>query len=184
MLAVFPFILVFYEITNYLANDMYLPALPSIANDLQISAHYAQMILTAWFLGTASLQLILGSISDRMGRRPVLLGGGVVFVISTFVCAVTSNIHVLLLACFFQGCSVGTLGTAGYSSIHESFEQRKAIQILAIMGSVTVLAPAFGPLVGGLILNFLNWRWIFGILVIWALVALCILWIDVSCKPK
>lgn len=176
-LAIFPFILVFYEVTNYLANDMYLPALPNIANDFKISAHYAQMTLTAWFLGTATLQLILGPISDRIGRRPVLLCGGIVFVVSTFVCAVTSNINVLLLARFFQGCSVCTIGTAGYSSIHESFEQRKAIHILAIMGSITVLAPAFGPLVGGFILTWVSWRWIFGILVIWALIALFVLYL-------
>ncbi len=177
ILAIFPFILIFYEITNYLANDMYLPALPSIVSDLKISAHNAQMTLTAWFLGTASLQLILGPVSDRIGRRPVLIGGGIVFVTSTIICAMTPNISILLLARFFQGCSVCTIGTAGYSSIHESFDQRKAIHILAIMGSITVLAPAFGPLAGGLILNFLNWRWIFGILAIWALFAFFILWI-------
>jgi Bcr/CflA subfamily drug resistance transporter len=184
-LALFPFILVFYEVTNYLANDMYLPALPNIANDFKISAHYAQMTLTAWFLGTATLQLILGPISDRVGRRPVLLYGGIVFIVSTFMCAIASNINLLLLARFFQGFSVCAIGTAGYSSIHESFEQRKAIHILAIMGSITVLAPAFGPLVGAVILNWVSWRWIFGILVIWALIALfaLYLWMPES-NPK
>lgn len=155
---------------------MYLPALPSMVSDLKISTHYAQMTLTAWFLGTASLQLLLGPVSDRIGRKPVLLGGGIIFVTSTIVCAMAPNIGVLLLARFFQGFSVCTIGTAGYSSIHESFDQRKVIHLLAIMGSITVLAPAFGPLAGGLILNFFSWRWIFGILAIWASLALLFLW--------
>jgi len=176
-LALFPFILVFYEITNYLANDMYLPALPFLAKDLTISAHLAQMTLTVWFLGTASMQLILGPISDRVGRRPVLIGGGIIFISSTIFCALAPNIKILLIARFFQGCSVCTIGTAGYSSIHESFNRHKAIKILAIMGSITVLAPAFGPLIGGLIIHWLNWRWIFGILALLAFIAVLILWL-------
>ena len=176
-LLIFPYLLVFYEITNYLANDMYLPALPSIAKDLNISANYAQMTLTAWFLGAASMQLIFGPISDRIGRRPVLLGGGLLFIIATLVCSFTSNINVLLVARFLQGCAVCTIGTAGYSSIHECFDQRKAIHILAIMGSITVLAPAFGPLAGSLVLQWFSWRWIFGILAIWAMTGWFFLWL-------
>src|SRR5579883_399237 len=96
ILALFPFLLVFYEITNYLANDMYLPALPSLATDLGITPHLAQQTLTTWFLGSASLQLFLGPLSDRLGRRPILLGGGAVFILSTIVCAMTTNINILL----------------------------------------------------------------------------------------
>ncbi|TAK74956.1 MAG: Bcr/CflA family efflux MFS transporter [Gammaproteobacteria bacterium] len=175
--SLFPFLLVFYEITNYLANDMYLPALPHLAADLSIPTHLAQQTLTAWFLGTTSLQLILGPFSDRFGRRLVLLGGGVVFIISTIICALTANIQVLLTARFFQGCAICTIGTAGYSSIHEIFDRIKAIKILAVMGSITVLAPAFGPLLGAVLLQWLNWRWIFGVLAIWAIVGVSLLWL-------
>lgn len=177
MLAWFPYILVFYEITNYLANDMYLPALPEMARDLHVDNHYAQMTLTAWFLGTASMQLILGPLSDRFGRRPTLLGGGILFTLATFVCAVSSNIHVILIARFFQGGSVCTIGTAGYSSIHECFDQKRAIRLLAIMGSITILAPAFGPLAGSILLQWYSWRFIFALLGVWAIIALFILWL-------
>lgn len=172
----FPYLLVLYEITNYLANDMYLPALPLIALDLNTTTYLAQQTLTTFFLGAMSLQLFLGPLSDRMGRRPILLGSGVVFIISSMVCALTSKIEILLIARFFQGCSICAIAPAGYASIHELFEQTKAIQILAIMASITVLAPAFGPLLGGIVLLGLNWRWIFGLLVIWAAVALILLW--------
>ncbi len=177
ILALFPFLLVFYEITNYLANDMYLPALPSLATDLGITPHLAQQTLTTWFLGSASLQLFLGPLSDRLGRRPILLGGGAVFILSTIVCAMTTNINILLTARFFQGCAVCSIGTAGYSSIHEIYDRMRAIKILALMGCITVLAPAFGPLAGGLVLQVLSWRWIFGMLAIWALIGMTLLWI-------
>lgn len=175
--ALFPFFLVFYEIANYLSNDMYLPALPAIAKDFSITPHYAQMTLTAWFLGSMSLQLILGPLSDRIGRRPVLLGGGILFIISSVICALTSNIYLLFIARFFQGSTVCSIAAAGYASIHESYEQRKAIHTLAIMGSITVLAPAFGPLLGSIILQWLHWRWIFGISIILAIMPLSALWL-------
>lgn len=175
--AIFPFLLVFYEITTYLANDMYLPALPSIAADLNTTTHYAQMTLTTWFFGTVSMQLLLGPLSDRYGRRIIVLGGGIIFLLATLVCALTSQIDVLLIARFFQGCAVCSVTTAGYSSIHEMYKSKEAIHIIAIMDSINVLAPAFGPLIGAVILTLLSWRWIFWFLLIWSFAALSMLWL-------
>lgn len=176
-LLIFPFILVFFEITNYLSNDMYLPALPALTKDFNISMHTAQMTLTVWFLGTASMQLLLGPLSDRIGRRPVVLGGGLVFIGSTFYCAFTNHIYLFLLARYLQGCAVCAIGTAGYSSIHECFEQRDAIYLLAVMGSITILSPAFGPLAGSVILHWLSWQWTFGVLGIVAVIGWILLWL-------
>jgi Bcr/CflA subfamily drug resistance transporter len=175
-ILLFPLLLVLYEISTYLANDMYLPALPSIVTDLNTNTSSAQQTITIWFLGTMSLQLFLGPLSDRLGRRPILLTGGIIFILATVICAKATNITTLLLARFLQGCVVCTIGTTGYSSIHELFEQSTAIRILAIMGSITILAPSFGPLLGGIILQWLSWRWIFVLLAIMATLALIFLW--------
>ena len=176
MLSLFPFLLVFYEISNYLANDMYLPALPQITTDLFTTVHTAQQTLTVFFLGAASLQLFLGPLSDRLGRRPIFFAGGFIFILSTAFCMLATHIHTLLIARFFQGCAVCFIVTAGYSTIHEIYDHIKAIQILAIMASITVIAPAFGPLLGSLVLHWGSWRWIFGLLLIWACIALLALW--------
>ncbi|MGC1854504.1 MAG: MFS transporter [Candidatus Aquirickettsiella sp.] len=161
MIPFFPFLLVSYEIINYLANDMYLPALPSMVHDLGITTRVAQLTVTAWFFGASSLHLLLAPVSDRFGRKPVLLIGGVVFTTATWICAFTSNINILLIARFFQGAVVSTLSTAGYASIHETFNRKQAIQILTLITSVVMLAPTVGPLIGGIFLQWLNWRWIF-----------------------
>lgn len=163
----FPVLLVAYEICCYLSNDMYLPALPEMADALQLTHHTAQLTLTSWFLGATSIQLLLGPISDRYGRRPILLLGGLVYIATNIICATTTNIHYLLITRFIQGSCVCSVVVAGYAAIHELYEQREAVQILALMGSIVVLAPAFGPLGGSVILQFASWRaifWFIGIL--------------------
>jgi DHA1 family multidrug/chloramphenicol efflux transport protein-like MFS transporter len=176
ILKVFPILLAFYEMIAYLSNDIYLPALPQLTQDLMTNHELTQLTLTTWFLGAASMQLILGPCSDRYGRRPVLLWGGVVFVIATIICAIAPEITVLLIARFFQGCAVCSVIVAGYSTVHELYEQKEAMKALALMGSITVLAPAFGPLVGSVMLKISTWRDTFWVLAILAIVALSILY--------
>lgn len=171
----FPLLLVFYEIATYLSNDMYLPALPQMMRDLGFDSRQAQLTLTTWFLGQASMPLVMGIISDRYGRRPVLLLGGVIYILATITCALSSNFYTLLIARFIEGSMVASMLVPGYACIHEMYEQHDAIKILALMGSISVLAPAFGPLLGGLVLTFTNWRGIFWIIAIWATIALLLL---------
>jgi Bcr/CflA subfamily drug resistance transporter len=172
----FPLALVFYEIVNYLSNDMYMPALPIMVEHFHITPNFAQLTMMTWFLGVVSMPIFLGPLSDRFGRRAIIFYGGIVFVLSSLFCAITSNIMVFIIARYFQGCAVCTIGTGGYASIHETYDQKDAIRILAIMGSITILAPTLGPLLGSIVLHFLNWQWIFGIITICSLIALLILW--------
>lgn len=165
-IKLFPILLVLYEVTVYLSNDMYLPAVPQLMRDLNIDTHMAQLTLASWFLGGVSLSLILGPISDYYGRRPVVLLGGVLYVGTTLICALTSNINLLLVARFFEGATQCSVVVAGYAAIHELFETKQAIRILALMGSIVVLGPAFGPLAGSLVLMIGSWRMIFIILAI------------------
>lgn len=168
----FPIFLVFYELATYLSNDMYLSALPQLARDFAVSQRISQMSITMWFLGSASMQLLVGPLSDRFGRRPILLGGGIVYVSASIVAAMTTSIDLFLVMRFLQGTSVCTAVVAGYACIHEMFEHKQAIKTLAWMNSITVLAPAFGPLLGGFVIHFLDWRIIFWLLAILALIAI------------
>lgn len=173
---VFPILLALYEICTYLSNDAYLPALPNITRDLVTANHLVQLTLTTWFMGSASMQLFLGPLADRVGRRPVLLSGGLIFILVTLGCAITNNIHELLVLRFIQGATITSMIIAGYATIHELFNREKAIHTLSIMNSITVLAPSFGPLFGAMILHFSTWRTIFYLLSIWAVVAVSCLY--------
>jgi len=172
----FPLSLVFLEIGTYLANDMYLPGLPTIAQNFDISQDAAQYTLLVWFLGSASMQLFTGPISDRFGRRIVLLSGALLFFISSIVCAITSNLNIMLFARFIQGCTIGAIVVPGYAAVHELYDTNAAIKIIAIMGSVTILAPAFGPLLGAIVIEISHWRLIFWGLAVWGMLAYIILY--------
>lgn len=165
---IFALLLALYEIATYLSNDAYLPALPAIVKDLGTSQQLIQLSLTTWFMGSGTMQLFLGPIADRFGRRPVLLSGGLFFIVSTIGCALTHSIYTLLALRFIEGATIASMIIAGYATIHESCNQKEAIHTLAIMSSITILAPAFGPLLGAIFLYITNWRWIFGILAVWA----------------
>jgi Bcr/CflA subfamily drug resistance transporter len=160
----FPILLVVYEISVYLSNDMYLPALPNMMHDLQISATQAQLTITMWFIGAASTPLVMGALADHFGRRSTLLTGGMIYVFATIICALAVNESTILIPRIIQGAMISSMMVAGYACIHESYEHKEAIRLLAIMGGVSVLAPALGPLLGAIVLSFASWRFIFWII--------------------
>lgn len=173
---VYPILLVMFELCAYLSNDVYLPALPRIEDDFNSTTSLAQLTLTAWFFGSASLYLLLGPLSDRYGRRWVILGGVFLFVLTTFGCMLAPTIELLIIARFFQGMSICSIGSAGYATIHELYDQKTAIQFIAIMGGVSLMAPALGPLVGAYVLDVMTWQGIFGVLAFWGMLAGLLLW--------
>lgn len=167
----FPITLVLYELAIYLANDAYLPALPDLQISFQASQDQIQDTLMVWFIGSATMQLFLGPISDRFGRRPVLIIACALFILASSACALTAHYGLFLVARFIQGVCVCSLAVAGYAAIHEQYNSKTAIQIIAIMSSITILAPAMGPLLGALIIMVFDWRWIFWLLTFMATLA-------------
>lgn len=175
-LILFPLMFVFYEMATYLSNDMYLPALPSMSHDLSLSFSQAQFTLTSWFIGASIWQLLLGPLSDRYGRRPILFFGGFAFVWGSLVCATTQSLTAFMFARFVQGSTISSMLIAGYASINELLNETQAIRTQAWMSSITILAPAFGPLAGSALLPVGSWRSIFYLLAFMAMIPLCVLW--------
>jgi len=182
----FPLLLVLYEIATYLSNDMYLPALPDMMKDLSLTPQVAQSTLTTWFVGTAILPLLMGILSDQYGRRSVLLIGGVFYILATIMCALATNSSSLLIFRFIQGASIPSMMVAGYACVHELYDQKEAIRILALMSSITILAPALGPLLGSILLFFTSWRGIFWFIAILSTLAIAALfkWMPETYSPE
>ncbi len=168
----FPLFFVIYELCGYLSNDMYLPAMLAMSGDFSASIDLVQLSIGSWLVGNGLAQLLLGPVSDRYGRKPVLLGGGFIFLLTLLACGYCTTITQFLVLRFLQGAGVASIMIAGYATIHENFDDRRATRILAITGSVSVLAPMLGPLFGALILEEYSWRMIFFALIIPTLFAL------------
>ena len=173
---VFAVFLVLYEFLTYIANDMIMPGMLQVVHSFHGHESAVATSLTAYILGGASLQLFLGPISDRYGRRPVMLFGAAFFFICTRVIACSGSIGQFLYARFFQGMGLCFIGVIGYATLQEIFDEMDAIRLIAIMANVSTIAPLVGPLAGAVFILYFNWRIIFVIIGVFSLLALWGLW--------
>jgi len=149
-----------------LSTDMYLPSLPGLAGEFATSAGRVQLTLSLFLAGFALAQIIYGPLSDRFGRKPVLLAGLLLFTIASIACALAVNIEMLILARFLQalGGSAGpVIGRAMVRDIHGPGESAR---VLSHIGSAMALAPAFAPILGGYMGVYLGWESIFWFLAV------------------
>ena len=160
----FAFSLAFFAIVTFLSMDMYLSALPTMAKSLGLTVDSAQYTITAWFLGSASLQLIVGPLADVYGRKIFFISGIVLFFISSLVIAVSSDYVTILVARYFQGITVCTTMVAGLSTIHSIFDGKHAVGVVSTLMTITILAPALGPVLGAFIVKSYSWQAIFFVL--------------------
>ncbi len=167
---------VLYEFLVYMANDMIMPGMLNVVDTFHASQSAIASSLASYLLGGASLQLILGPLSDRFGRRIVMLGGAGLFFLTTLMIAGSRSIEQFLLLRFFEGMGLCFICVVGYATIQEIFEETDAVRMIAIMTNVSVIAPLLGPLLGGWFVLYFSWRWVFVWIALFALVALWGLW--------
>jgi DHA1 family bicyclomycin/chloramphenicol resistance-like MFS transporter len=149
-----------------LSTDMYLPSLPAIAAGLQASTGQAQMTLSAFLLGFAAGQFFYGPVSDRVGRKPVLLFGIGLFTLASLVCALAPGIEVLIGARFLQALGASGPIVLGRAIVRDFYEGPRAGKELSRMGTIMGVVPALAPILGGLIAQFSHWRMTFGVMIL------------------
>nr|WP_221195790.1 multidrug effflux MFS transporter [Halomonas organivorans] len=158
-----------------LATDMYLPAMPAMAEALGASPERVQLTLSVYMAGFALAQLFCGPVSDRFGRRPVMIAGFGLFLVASLLCALAPDIEWLLLGRFLQalgGAAGPVLARAAVRDIHGPVE---AGRVLSYMASVMAMAPALAPIVGAGLLTTFGWTAIFWLLAGYAVLMLAIL---------
>jgi DHA1 family bicyclomycin/chloramphenicol resistance-like MFS transporter len=147
-----------------LAIDMYLPALPTIARDLQASTSSVQISLAVYFIGIACGQAFYGPLSDRWGRKRALYFGLVLFSLSSVGCALARDVGGLIALRFLQalgGCAPLVVPRA---IVRDYFDQRGSARMLSVLMLVVGLAPMLAPLIGGQLLVRMGWQSIFWVL--------------------
>lgn len=168
--------LVMYEFLTYIANDMIMPGMIHVVQSFNAPESDVATSLTVYILGGASLQVLLGPLSDAYGRRPLMLLGACLFFIFTLFIACSNSMNQFLTARFFEGMGLCFIGVIGYATIQEIFEEMDAIRLISIMANATILAPLLGPLLGAIVIHYTSWRYIFVSIALAALIALWGLW--------
>lgn len=153
-----------------LATDMYLPALPQIGSDFGSGTSQVQLTLSLYMAGFAIAQLVCGPLADRFGRKPIMIGGFVVFAAASVGCALASNIETLILCRFLQALGGSAGPVLGRAAIRDIYTPREAAKIMALLASIMALAPAVAPTLGGLMVAGLGWHSIFLVLAGYALI--------------
>lgn len=150
-----------------LAIDVSLPGLPAIAKALHATGGAMQWTLSAFVLAFGAGQLVLGPLSDRFGRKPVLLGGVATFTLAAIACALVTDVYVLIALRLLEGfaaCAGTVCARAIVADVAKDRTQATSLQ--AYVSATNSLAPLAAPLLGVVLLSFLDWRWLYGALAI------------------
>ena len=154
------------------AVDMYLPAFPHIGAEFGVGPIALQQTLSIYMFAFAFMLLWHGALTDAWGRRPVVMGGLAIFGLATLGCAIAGNIESLWLFRALQGISAGTGMVVGRAIIRDLYHGPDAQRMMSRVTLVFGLGPALAPIIGGVFLNLLGWRFIFWFMLIWVSVVL------------
>ncbi len=160
----FAIFLVMYEFLTYISNDMIMPGMHLVAQNFAAPESDMATSVTCFMLGGASLQFFLGPLSDIFGRRKLMLCGVFIFLLSTFLLAISQNMSQFLVERFFQGMGICFIGAIGYSTLQDIFNDTDAVKLTAIMANLSIIAPLLGPIVGAAMVSHGQWRPIFFII--------------------
>ncbi|MYS07872.1 Bcr/CflA family multidrug efflux MFS transporter [Streptomyces sp. SID6041] len=158
-----------------LSMDMYLPALPEVTGALNAPAATVQLTLTACLAGMALGQLVVGPMSDRWGRRPLLVGM-IVYVLATAVCALAPSAELLIAFRLLQGLAGAAgivIARAVVRDLYDGVEMARFFSTLMLISGV---APIVAPLIGGQILRITDWRGVFHVLTVIGVLLTLVVW--------
>lgn len=149
-----------------LTIDMYLPALPRIAEELSVSSSVSQLTLTGTLAGLALGQLIVGPLSDSLGRRRPLMAGIVLHMVASVLCVLAPNITVLGLARGLQGMGAAAASVVAIAVVGDLFSGTVAATVMSRLMLVLGVAPVLAPSLGAAVLLHGSWHWVFVALVV------------------
>jgi EmrB/QacA subfamily drug resistance transporter len=136
-------------------------ALPNIINDYGITLNKASWVINAFVLTLAVLLITAGKLADIFGRLRIFLLGLIIFTISSFLCGIAPSVDMLILYRFLQGLGGAMVIPTSMMLVRNAVPPEKIGMAMGIWGAVGALAVAIGPSLGGLVTEYINWRWIF-----------------------
>lgn len=150
------------------AIDTYLPSFPAIQTDLVVTAVEMQQTLSVYLIVFAVMSLFHGTLSDSLGRRPIILANLALFALASAGCALAASFEQLLLFRALQGASAGAGIVVGRAIIRDSYEGHAAQRLMSLVTMIFGLAPALAPVIGGWLQGAFGWRAVFTFLVVYS----------------
>jgi MFS transporter, DHA1 family, multidrug resistance protein len=157
-----------------LTIDMYLPSLPTITADLQTTAAAVQLTLTGTLAGLALGQLLVGPVSDAVGRRTPLLFGIGVHILASLLCVIAPNLAVLGALRVLQGLGAAAAAVVAMAIVRDLFTGLPAARLLSRLMLVMGAAPILAPTLGGIVLGWTSWRGVFVVLTLFGVAILTV----------
>ena len=159
-----------------LSTDLYLPSLPLLTRALGADPGTGQLTLSVFMVGFAVGMLIYGPLSDRFGRRPMILVGTALFLVASIACALAPTIEALIAARFVQALGACCGPVLGRAVVRDVYGPKRSAKVLAYVGVAMAVAPAIGPIIGGQLTEHFGWRMNFWALAGFGVVILACLW--------
>jgi DHA1 family bicyclomycin/chloramphenicol resistance-like MFS transporter len=159
-----------------LAIDLYLPALPAIAQGLAATPEAVQLSITVFLAGFALGMLFYGPVSDRYGRRTVMLSGIALFAVASLACMLATSAEQLIAARFIQALGGGAASVLARAVVRDVYAPTEAIRKLSLMAMVTAIAPLVAPLLGSVLLGWFGWRGTFAAVLAWGILSFAVVW--------
>ena len=168
-----------------LATDMYLPALPLLQREWQVPLVAINLTLVTFFLTYCGFLLLYGPLSDRYGRKPPLLAGVGLFVLSCLLCAAAQSPAMLICGRTLQGAGAAAASAIVFAVSKDRFTGPQRQRVFIQIGVIVATAPMIAPILGGWILTLFSWRWIFLLQAILGGIAFAgVLRMDESLRPQ
>jgi len=138
-----------------------LPAHSVVMQEFNTRYGVVQLVLTIFLIASFFGQMLLGNAADRYGRRPVMIAGLIIFALGGFLCSLAPNIELLLAARFVQGFGASVCTFLPRAIVRDVFTRDKSASMIGYMTTAMMIAPMFGPMLGGWVTDNLSWRWLY-----------------------
>lgn len=151
---------------SILAIDMYTPALPGLTRELSVSASVLNLTMFSFFLMSAFGVFVAGPVSDRFGRRPVLIAAGILFALGSAICALANGVPALVGGRVLEAMGYGAIAAADTALVKDAFEGDDLKLAMTLLQSLIVVGPVVAPFLGTFVLSIAGWRTVFWLLTV------------------